>query len=233
MQKVKKGKNNYFVLGKNILLLTVLFSIPILAVPISSCQKAEETTKKSLSKKSEYQEYIIDSLRAADRLEDLSKRVIQLLGEPRGVDKYSENPIYDEYHIKIYQDRLGLLNFNGEIIDDLKRFLDKYKDKPESKFFSYWRTGDIVQKMGFVDKYQKKVEGKLYREGNLGTEWYMLGVYLGEFVYDTFFLISHKEDFWLATPEDFKRMKEEAQKDLERAEKERARLLGEKLKGKK
>jgi hypothetical protein len=87
--------------------------------------------------------------------------------------------------------------------------------------------------MGFVDKYQKKVEGKLYREGNLGTEWYMLGVYLGEFVHDTFFLISGKGDFWLATSEDINRMEEEAQKDLERAEKERARLLGEKLKGKK
>ena len=52
---------------------------------------------------------------------------------------------------------------------------------------------------------------------------------LGEFVYDTFSLISHKDDFWLATSEDFKRMKEEAKKKLELAEKKRARLLEELL----
>jgi hypothetical protein len=204
---------------------------------IFSCQKAGDSeqfgTKESQRKKGEHQEYVIDSLRAADRLEDLGKRVMDLLGEPHGVDKFSRNPVYDEYHIKIYQDRLGALNFSGDIMDDLQRFLDKYKGKPQSEFYSYWTIKDIVQKMRFVDEYKTKVERESYSERSTGTERYMLGVYLGEFTYDVSSLINHKEDFWLATLEDLGKMKEEAKKKLELAEKERARLLEEKLRGKK
>ena len=230
MTKIKQGH----ILGvEKISSMIIFFLILIYLMLIFSCQKAGNSEqfepKDSHGKKGEYQEYIIDSLRAADRLEDLAKRVIELLGEPRGVDKFSKNPVYDEYHIKIYQDRLGLLNFSGEIIDELQMFLAKYKGKPQSKFYSYWTTADIVHKMGFVDKHQKRVERKNYREKSIETGWYMLGVYLGEFVYDTFSLISHKDDFWLATSEDFKRMEEETKKKLELAKKERARLLEELL----
>jgi len=122
--------------------------------------------------------------------------------------------------LKSIKDGLGALNFSGEIIDELQRFLHKYKGKPQSEFYSYWTIADIVQKMRFVDEYKTKVERESYSERSIGTERYMLGVYLGEFIYDTSSLINHKEDFWLATLEDFSKMKEEAKKKLELAEKE-------------
>ena len=108
-------------------------------------------------------------------------------------------------------------------------FLVKYKGKPQSEFYSYWTIADIVQKMRFVDEYKTKVERESYSERSIGTERYMLGVYLGEFIYDASSLINHKEDFGLATLEDLSKMKEETKKKLELAKKERARLLEELL----
>ena len=238
MDKMMKMKKEYGLFARKKWPMVLVFLIVLYLISsIFSCQKAGDSeqfgSKKSQGKKGEHQEYVIDSLRATDRLEDLGKRVKDFLGEPHGVDKFSNKPVYDEYHIKIYQDRLGALNFSGEIIDELQRFLDKYKGKPQSEFYSYWTIADIVQKMRFVDKYKTKVERESYSERSIGTERYMLGVYLGEFIYDVSSLINHKEDFWLATLEDLSKMKEEAKKKLELAEKERARLLEEKLRGKK
>ena len=231
-------KKEYFLFARNKWPMVLVFLIVLYLISsIFSCQKGGDSEQfginKSQRKKGEHQEYVIDSLRAADRLEDLGKRVIELLGGPYGSDKFSKNPVYDEYHIKIYQDRLGALNFSGEIMNDLQSFLDKYKGKPQSEFYSYWTIKDIVQKMRFVDEYKTKVERESYSERSTGAEKHMLGVYLGEFIYDVSSLINHKEDFWLATLEDLSKMKEEAKKKLELAEKERARLLEEKLRGKK
>ena len=231
-------KKEYFLFARNKWPMVLVFLIVLYLISsIFSCQKGGDSEQfginKSQSKKGEHQEYVIDSLRAADRLEDLGKRVIELLGGPYGSDKFSKNPVYDEYHIKIYQDRLGALNFSGDIVNELQRFLDKYKGKPQSEFYSYWTIADIVQKMRFIDKYKTKVERESYSERSTGAEKHMLGVYLGEFIYDVSSLINHKEDFWLATLEDLSKMKEEAKKKLELAEKERARLLEEKLRGKK
>ncbi len=218
MGKMMKTKEEYFLFTRNKWPMVLVFLIVLyLLSSIFSYQKGGDSEQfginKSQRKKGEQQEYVIDSLRAADRLEDLGKRVIELLGGPYGSDKFTQTPVYDEYHIKIYQDRLGALNFSGEIMDDLQRFLDKYKGKPQSEFHSYWTIKDIVQKMRFVDEYKTKAERESYSERSTGAEKHMLGVYLGEFIYDVSSLINHKEDFWLATLEDLSKMKEKRKRN--------------------
>ena len=108
MYKMMKMRKEYGLRARNKWPLVLVFLIVLYLISsIFSCQKAGDSeqfgSKKSQRKKGEHQEYVIDSLRAADQLEDLGKKVMDLIGEPRAVDKFSKKPSYDEYHIKIYQ----------------------------------------------------------------------------------------------------------------------------------
>lgn len=209
---------------------------------IFSCQKPGDSESNKTKKiKGENQEYLIDSLRAADRLEDLGNQVIHLLDKPYGVDTTTGEPVYEEYHIEIYKDRIGLLNFKGNI-DELQILTDKYKDKPQRHFYSYVEIESIVRIMKSVDEYKSKVvKQNPYNEGHDKFKDRMdrrrLGYYLARFIYKTSSLINHKEDYWLTTLKDVIINLQGAQKETEMKkelmEKERARLLEEKLGGKK
>ncbi|OGP95213.1 MAG: hypothetical protein A2157_06630 [Deltaproteobacteria bacterium RBG_16_47_11] len=80
MDKIMKMKKEYGLFERKKWPMVLVFLIVLYLISsIFSCQKAGDSeqfgTKKSQTKKGEHQEYVIDSLRAADRLEDLGREL--------------------------------------------------------------------------------------------------------------------------------------------------------------
>ena len=80
MDKIMKMKKEYGLFERKKWPMVLVFLIVLYLISsIFSCQKAGDSeqfgTKESQRKKGEHQEYVIDSLRAADRLEDLGREL--------------------------------------------------------------------------------------------------------------------------------------------------------------
>lgn len=199
----------------------VILSLIVFCFATYTCPKADDPQKsksgKSIREKGEYQEYLIDSLKAADRLKGLAIRTIQLLGKPLGEGLYTK---YDEYLIKNYRFDLSSLRIKDDLAV-VKTFYDKYRARPESKFWSHWTIHTCIISIEDIDKYINE------------RNWYMVGIKLGIFIYRVSTLIRLQDEFWLLTEEDLKIMRDELEKEVKRQEEERARLLGEKFREKK
>jgi hypothetical protein len=194
-----------------------------------SCQQGREDSGQQKSeKKSEYQEYMVDSLEVTDRFIVSAGKVVKLLGDPRGEGLLSE---YDENIVKHYRWEIDRLM--PEIKENLavaKRFYDKYRNRPENKFCSHWTIHTTILSLEDIDKYD------FYDNPNDPSnerKWWRIGTKLATFVYRVRQLIDVQDNnTWLSTREDLQKMKNELQKEAARLKEERARLLEEKFKKK-
>jgi hypothetical protein len=198
---------------------------------IFSCQQTREDAgqakaHKASEKKSEYHEYMVDSLEVSDQFINLANKVIRLLGRPRGEGLLSE---YDWHVVKYHKSEIEMLILEvNEVLAAARKFDEKYSKRPESKFCSKWTISSVISSLNDIDKrkdYEYKDEG--FRR------WSYIGDRLGTFVYNVEQLVGVLEDnTWLFTREDLEKRKKELEKEVVRLKEERARQLEEKFKKK-